>query len=648
MGNRCSALPSWVVMTGVLVLACGAPAWAQGVLEVPAPGSFQSGVGGVFGWHCDATSITVSFDGGPPVEAAYGTTREDTRPVCGDANNAFGLPWNWNLLGDGTHVVRVFADGQEFGRATIDVTTLGTEFLRGADASCTLGDFPTEGQSTTLAWQESLQNFAIAEVDPDGGGGPETFRNPPELVSAGGVLNVTLTAEAAEVNIAGQTVRATVYNGLYVPPTLRVRPGDVMNVRIVNNLDDPTNLHHHGSNVSPRENGDNVFAHVMPGEIYDQRIEFPPDHQPGLLWYHPHMHGLVEAQVFGGMSGALIVEGILDPFPQLRGVRERVLLLKDFQNAGGQIPTEDIDSNAGTTRTVNGLVNPTIKIRPGETQFWRIANIGADIYYRIRLDGHTLYEIGKDGNRNTRLVERQEIVLPPAARAEVVVQGGPHGVYALRTLYYDQGPDGDQYPEVVLATLISEGRAETPLPLPTREQFPPVEDLRTQPIANRRTFLFSENPDTNEFFINGQQFDENRVDTTVQLGAVEEWTIQNVSNEEHVFLIHQLDFQVTEINGEEVPFTGRQDVVNLPVQGTVKVLIPFTNPVIVGKFVYHCHIVAHEDNGMMAVIEVQNPRAGRGTLRAEDLGRVTWQALDPRRVVAGGWEVPFVFSRQES
>jgi FtsP/CotA-like multicopper oxidase with cupredoxin domain len=283
------------------------------------------------------------------------------------------------------------------------------------------------------------------------------------------------------------------------------------------------------------------------------------------------------------------------------------MLLKDFQNTGGQIPADNIDSNAGTTRTINGVVNPTLTIRPGETQFWRIANIGADIYYRLKLDGHVLYEIARDGNRHTQVVAQEEILLPPAARTEVLVQGGPRGIYALRTLYFDQGADGDQYPEVILATLISAGLPEAPIPLPTAAQFPPMEDLRTQPITTRRTVVFSENPATNEFFINGQLFDENRIDTTVQLGTVEEWSIENVANEEHVFHIHQLDFQVTEINGQPREFIGRQDVVNLPVQSTVKILIPFTNPVIVGKFVYHCHIVSHEDNGMMAVIEVVDP-----------------------------------------
>jgi len=189
----------------------------------------------------------------------------------------------------------------------------------------------------------------------------------------------------------------------------------------------------------------------------------------------------------------------------------------------------------------------------------------------------------------------------------VLVQGGPQGTYKLRTLSFDQGADGDNYPEVTLATLISEGPAEEPIALPTKEQFPVVEDLRNQTIADRRTFVFSEDPDTNQFYINKKQFNESRIDTNVTLGRVEEWTIRNVADEEHVFHIHQLDFQVIEVNGKPVPFTGHQDVVNLPVKSEVKILVPFTNPVMVGKFVYHCHIVAHEDSGMMAIIQVVRP-----------------------------------------
>lgn len=599
----------------VLTLSAVVPQalWAQANLEVPAHRSSQSGIGFGAGWKCQAGTLTASFDGGTPVPVAYGISRADTEDVCGDIDNGFVFEINWNLLGAGTHVIQVFDGGSPFASATFTVTTLGVEFLEGAAASCTVADFPSAGQSTTLEWEQSLQNFVITDVESGGGGFAETFQNPPLVASSGGVLNTTFTAAQSEVDISGQKVQTIVYNGLYTPPTLLVQPGDTMNIEIINDFDNPTNLHHHGANVSPQNNGDNIFVEIPPGAApYQQQIVFPDDHQPGMLWYHPHVDGYVESQVFAGMAGALIVDGILDPFPQLQGITERIMLLKDIQTVDGEVVgggglVGQIDSDAGTTRTLNGKVNPTIKIRPGETQFWRIGNVGADIYYRLKLDGHTFYELARGGNRHTQLVPLEEIVLPPGDRTEVLVRGGAHGLYQFRTLYYNQGADGDQYPEVTLGTLISEGPPQSPVALPTQDQFPAVEDLRLKDIDNQRAFVFSEDPDTNQFFINAQQFDANRIDAQVTLGSVEEWTIQNVANEEHVFHIHQLDFQVTEINGEEVPFVGHQDIVNLPVGSTVKILIPFTNPVIVGKFVFHCHIVAHEDLGMMQTVEVTDP-----------------------------------------
>ena len=131
----------------------------------------------------------------------------------------------------------------------------------------------------------------------------------------------------------------------------------------------------------------------------------------------------------------------------------------------------------------------------------------------------------------------------------------------------------------------------------------PVADLRRQ-ITNRRTIVFSESADGDTFFVDGRTFDPNRTDTRVKLGAIEEWTIRNESGELHDFHIHQTHFQVTEVNGVPQRFDGYQDIVNVPVHGEVKVVIPFTDPVIVGRFVYHCHLLSHEDKGMMATIEV--------------------------------------------
>lgn len=173
---------------------------------------------------------------------------------------------------------------------------------------------------------------------------------------------------------------------------------------------------------------------------------------------------------------------------------------------------------------------------------------------------------------------------------------------------FNTGPDGDHYPAQVLMTVVSKGAPVTQIPIPT--SFPPVTDLSEAIINNQRTITFDDTADPNLFVIDGKPFSMDCVDTVVYLGDVEEWTIQNAAQEAHVFHIHQLDFQVTSVNGQPKPFTGHQDVVTLPpaaddgTPSVVKVIIPFTNPVIVGQFVYHCHIIQHEDQGMMATILV--------------------------------------------
>ena len=133
----------------------------MGVLENPGPRSWQSGIGVLSGWVCEADMVEVVLDDRPAQLAAYGTERADTEAVCGDTDNGFGLLFNWNLLDDGVHTVRALADGEEFGRATFTVTTLDEEFLRGAEGEVTAQDFPSPGETVRLRWQESNQNFVI-------------------------------------------------------------------------------------------------------------------------------------------------------------------------------------------------------------------------------------------------------------------------------------------------------------------------------------------------------------------------------------------------------------------------------------------------------------------------------------------------------
>ena len=135
-----------------------------GSLENPGPASFQSGIGLLSGWVCAAAVVELEINGGPRIAAAYGTDRADTAPVCGDRNNGFGLLFNWNLLGDGIHTVRAVADGEEFGRATFTVTTLGVEFLQGTQGETVVEDFPSPGEAVRLVWQQAQQNFVLAPL----------------------------------------------------------------------------------------------------------------------------------------------------------------------------------------------------------------------------------------------------------------------------------------------------------------------------------------------------------------------------------------------------------------------------------------------------------------------------------------------------
>ena len=138
------------------------PGDVVGYLENPGAASFQSGIGLISGWTCDAEAVEIVLNG-EPQEAAYGTARLDTEAVCGDSDNGFGLLFNWNLLGDGEHEVVALVDGVELDRATVTVTTLGAEFLRDVTGTCTAADFPTGDETVTLAWQQTQQNFVLVD-----------------------------------------------------------------------------------------------------------------------------------------------------------------------------------------------------------------------------------------------------------------------------------------------------------------------------------------------------------------------------------------------------------------------------------------------------------------------------------------------------
>ncbi|MFJ3231081.1 multicopper oxidase family protein [Streptomyces sp. NPDC086787] len=429
----------------------------------------------------------------------------------------------------------------------------------------------------------------------------EELRDPPQVVSRDGLLTTRIVVERRKVRLAGRDLWALTYNGMYMPPTLRLRPGDRMRVTFENRLDKQTNLHVHGMHVSPVGNSDNIFLRIEPGRTFTYEYAFPKSLEPGTYWYHPHPHALSAAQTAGGMAGLIVVDGLDDHLPApLRGIKEHVVALKDFQLVGDQIKTAHLKIGDPTTRTVNGQLNPVIRIGPGETQLWRIANIGANIFYKVALPGTRFHVVAQDGYPVNRVYSADSLIIPAGARYDVLVQGPAAGSAQLLTLPYNTGKAGNQFPRATLATVRSEGTSTRAADLPTA--FAPVDDLGEETVAARKTVVFTENKAGTLFYINHKQFDHNRVDFRSRLNTVEEWTVRNDSDEVHSFHVHTNDFQVMSINGEPQTNYGLRDTVDVPPRGNMVIRMRFLD--YPGKTVVHCHILNHEDLGMMAVLQI--------------------------------------------
>ncbi len=457
----------------------------------------------------------------------------------------------------------------------------------------------------------------------------QQFRDPPVLRSKNGVLNVTLNVVRTKVRLGGQTVTATTYNGSYAGPTMRVKLGDTINVKLRNTAgipdDQPTNLHFHGLHVSPDVPHDNIFVHVEPGHSRKYSVTLGEGNFPGTYWYHSHMHGYSEAQLVNGMSGVIIVEGQRAALPKaFRHIKERVLSLKSAQVVDDAItedhlgvwdvadspPAKDQPKVPPNVRTIGEQLQPTISIRPGEVQLWHIANTGANVLYKVELDKSRFTVIAEDANAFDKPQKMKQLFMGGGQRFDVLVTGPPSGVYKLRTIAFtpDNGIDA---PTRVLATVVSSGKKTKTTPAPTKGigKFIPLDNA---PIAARRSFTFGKNginPVTKfpNFTINGEVFDENKIDVHAKLGTVEEWTLYNETGV-HPFHMHQNAYQVMSINGKPYKAHSRVDTFVLPRRPngapptSMVVRIPFET--FTGKFVFHCHILGHEDLGMMKTIQV--------------------------------------------
>lgn len=447
----------------------------------------------------------------------------------------------------------------------------------------------------------------------------QVLRQPDILDSRHGRLEVDLVA-APGAEVAGRDTSALAYNGQTPGPTLRLRPGDTLALRLTNRLDEPTNLHTHGLRVSPAGNGDNPFVRVEPGASFSYLIQVPRDHPVGTYWYHPHHHGTAADQQFGGLAGALLVvpEGPLgESASDVEVDDDVVLVVTDITlNADGRVAAVSDTARSlgrqGELLLINGQHRTAIPAVVGSTARWRIVNACTSQVLRLRLDGHRLTQIALDGSYLRRPLDLDAVTLAPGNRADVVVRAGSSGAYELIAESYDRGRMGDRStarPPMPLATFAV--AATSIRSAPARAwRLPPVEQpvAPAVPGASSRQIEFTMRMAGAQmtFELDGRAFDPRRDDQSVVLGATEDWLLTNLGPLDHPFHLHTWPFWVVAGSDGLPPAGILQDVVLVPARGWVHLRVPFTeNP---GRAVYHCHIVDHSDAGMMGVIEVAAER----------------------------------------
>jgi FtsP/CotA-like multicopper oxidase with cupredoxin domain len=497
-----------------------------------------------------------------------------------------------------------------------------------------------------------------------------TVIEPTNLFSAGGKLQVNFTYQT-RVDQFGNTLYCFTTEAGVESPTLHVHPGDQLIIHLKNELpkssssaampgmtvtgpgdcaskamdDTSVNIHYHGTNTPPTCHQDEVITTVVnAGDSYDYDVHFPTDEPPGLYWYHPHIHGISEAAVLGGASGAIVVDGIENVNPEVAGLPARTLIIRDNlvpgnPTPGGAIPSWDISLNYIPV-PYPSFTPAVVAMKPQQKELWRVLNGSADTIIDLQLQYDNVAQPltvvaldgvptgSQDGLRLGGSVVTKDILLPPASRAEFLVTGPSLKVKSavLSTLNIDTGPDGDNDPtRPILAIKASNGAAEPALRIANTSSLPPSERFfglaNMAPTAHRKLY-FSEvlsdpsdpNSPTNFFItVDGQTpvlFDPSNPPAIITTqGAVEDWTIENRALENHEFHMHQIHFLVLEQNGKSVDTGQYLDTVQVPYwSGTgpypsVKLRMDFRGPV-VGDFVYHCHILGHEDSGMMAIIRV--------------------------------------------
>lgn len=454
-------------------------------------------------------------------------------------------------------------------------------------------------------------------------------------------VNVRLEARYADSMIGGVPVKLRSYNGKVMGPLIEARPGDTLNIFLDNQFpedpnpgsDDPnvphgfniTNLHVHGLHVSPSGNSDNVMMAIGPGQQFQFEIKIPLDHPAGTFWYHPHKHGSVAIQLASGMAGPLIIRGDIDKLKAIKEAEERILVFQQIpyvQGADGIGRVETYEHFApgawaalGRRITINGEVEPTFKMKPGEVQRWRFIHGGLREPLRLKLVKRASptgpetplpqYQIAMDGITTGRLEQVTESDLFPGYRVDVLVRASDANGKELPPGEYWLVDDASQSASRNLARIVVQGH-KVKMALPKEKdlaELVPFKNIEDSELTGTQLAEFSIDLSTGApiFTINGKPFNPHATPRPLKLGAVEEWIVSSkVAG--HPFHIHVNPFQFTRADGKIV----WKDTLFIPQGETIRLRTRYER--YIGVFMLHCHILEHEDRGMMETLEILPPR----------------------------------------
>jgi len=464
--------------------------------------------------------------------------------------------------------------------------------------------------SCAAAGQTHLEASGVAAADEHGkAAAPLAPPVATDLAAAHDTVRVRIVAAPTRLELLGGVETPVwAYNGSTPGPTLELREGQHVVVRFHNRLPEETTVHWHGLRLPVSADG-SPFDPIAPGDSFTYAFTVPQG-SAGTYLYHPHPHHRTAWQVGMGLYGAIVIRAEDDPLAHLP---ERLLVLHDTRfRPDGTFDFPPRDSEQGRLDAENGregdvvLVNgrplPELAIRPGETQRWRVVNASAARVYRLALPGHTLLHVGSDGGLFERPVEVDDIVIANTERVELLVRGtgAPGERVVLRSLPYDRympmwrPADWDSpLPLAVIRYRAAPRGQATPLPA-TLRPVPPLDEADA--IGTRVVRL-------GQGRIDGRVMDMERVDGSARLGTTEVWEVRNLVGMDHPFHLHGFPFQVLSRDGQPVAQRSWKDTVNVPKHSTVRLIVRFDRHA--GLWMYHCHILEHEDDGMMGILEVR-------------------------------------------